>query len=235
MAYDVVLASINKKGRSELTTLQAFTLKNPEKQTDLSLAYSPAIEHMKPFLGTLLGIVGALFLIAVIIVIVVQMRGSQGRDRNNCANHARQLDTLTTTTTTSTTTSRNGQIFNEIGRDSCNESIDSIEKNPDVVPQSNKTDDRDEDETAFEWLSNAHPRIYATTVVAEQQKNVKNGQIFDKRSQGPPTFVVNDKLNLQQQTLPTNQFPSQIPTHQNYYSTLVPTSNLNYNKISPVN
>lgn len=33
MGYDIVLAATNKKGRSELTFLQAYTLKNPEKQT----------------------------------------------------------------------------------------------------------------------------------------------------------------------------------------------------------
>lgn len=186
---------------------------------DFSLAYSPAIEHMKPFLGTLLGIVGALFLIAVIIVIVVQMRGSNGRDRNNCPSHTRQQDITTSST------SRSAQLFNEISRDSCNESIDSIEKNPDVVPQGNKNEDRDEEETAFEWLSNAHPRIYATAVVAEQQNSMKNVPSYDSRA-----YPINDKGTIQQQPSP---FPAQIPTHPNFYSTIVPTTSLGYsNKLN---
>lgn len=212
MGYDIILASINKKGRSDLTVIKAYTLKNPEKQTDLSLAYSPAIEHMKPFLGTLLGIVGALFLIAVIIVIVVQMRGSSGRDRNNCPSHTRQ-DTLTTSSS-----SRNGHVFNEIGRDSCNESVESIEKNPDVVPQSNKNDPPEEDETQFEWLSNAHPRIYATAAMAEQQQN---GMVKPTgRMMGPPEMGC-----MQQQP---SAFPPRIPAHPNYYATMVPTTSLGY-------
>lgn len=180
---------------------------------------------MKPFLGTLLGIVGALFLIAVIIVIFVQMRGSSGRDRNNCSSHTRQLD-ATTTTTTATATTRNAQLFNEINRETCNDSIDSIEKNPDVIPQENKNDDRDEEETAFEWINTARPRLYATTVVAEQQNSIQpNVNSYDSRVFAVP----NDKgtLQLQHQHHHTH-FPAQIPAHPNYYATIVPTTSLGY-------
>lgn len=191
--------------------------------TDFSLAYSPAIEHMKPFLGTLLGIVGALFLIAVIIVIFVQMRGSSGRDRNNCPSHTRQLETTTSATTTTTTT-RSAQLFNEINRESCNDSIDSIEKNPDVIPQENKNDDRDEEETAFEWINSARPRLYATTVLAEQQNSIQQGMnSYDSRVFAVP----NEKGTMQLQHHHTH-FPSQIPAHPNYYATIVPTTSLGY-------
>lgn len=129
MGYNVFMIAQNKKGRSNSTVLQVYTLKNPEKQTDISLASGPAIENMKPFLAILLGIVGGVMLIAIIIVLVVRMRGSTGRDRNNCENY--------TTTTTNNNNQRNIQSSQEVGlvRDLCNESVESIEKNPDIIPQ----------------------------------------------------------------------------------------------------
>lgn len=129
MGYNVFMIAQNKKGRSNSTVLQVYTLKNPEKQTDISLASGPAIENMKPFLAILLGIVGGVMLIAIIIVLIVRMRGSTGRDRNNCENY----------TTTTTSNQRNIQSSQEVGlvRDLCNESVESIEKNPDIIPQGN--------------------------------------------------------------------------------------------------
>lgn len=147
-AYQAVLASINKKGRSALTNIRVFTLKNPEKQTginflvhlfnilqssfyfidfiftDLYPEYTPAIEHIKPFLGSLLGVVGGLVFIATIIVFIVRKRGSSGRDRN-CTSRQTVNDTML-----------RGQPSYEvgIGQDLCNDSVESIEKNPDVVP-----------------------------------------------------------------------------------------------------
>ncbi len=123
----------NKKGRSNSTVLQVYTLKNPEKQTDLSLASGPAIENMKPFLAILLGIVGGMMFIAIVIVFIVRMRGSSGRDRNNCET------TYTTTTTTMQNGQRNVQTSQDMGlaRNLCNDSVESIEKNPDIIPQGN--------------------------------------------------------------------------------------------------
>lgn len=125
----------NRKGRSNSTVLQVYTLKNPEKQTDLSLASGPAIENMKPFLAILLGIVGGMMFIAIVIVFIVRMRGSSGRDRNNCET------TYTTTTTTMSNGQRNVQTSQDMGlaRNLCNDSVESIEKNynPDIIPQGN--------------------------------------------------------------------------------------------------
>lgn len=63
--------------------------------------------------------------IAIIIVFIVRMRGSTGRDRNNCENY--------------TINSQRNIIISsqDIGmvRDLCIESIDNIDKNPDIIPQ----------------------------------------------------------------------------------------------------
>uniref|UniRef100_A0A1A9X2I9 Nephrin n=1 Tax=Glossina brevipalpis TaxID=37001 RepID=A0A1A9X2I9_9MUSC len=107
--YNVFLIAHNSKGRSNATILQVYTLKDPEKQTDLSLAYAPVIEDIRPFLGILVGIVGSIVLVALIIVIIVRMRGSTGRDRNNYT-HGH-----TTTTTTTATATTQGHRHNNTG------------------------------------------------------------------------------------------------------------------------
>lgn len=76
-----------------MTRITAYTLKNPEKQTDY-IVTAPVIEDIKPFLAILMGAVGGLVLIALLIVVIVRLRGSSGQDRNlnnivnnTCANH----------------------------------------------------------------------------------------------------------------------------------------------------
>lgn len=94
------------------------------------MAYAPVIEDIRPFLGILVGIVGSIVLVALIIVIIVRMRGSSGRDRNNYSAHQVSRDTL----------QHNGQSIQDmrIGRDICQtSSVDSIDKNPDIIPQGN--------------------------------------------------------------------------------------------------
>lgn len=125
VGYNVFLIAQNAKGRSNSTVRQVYTLKSPEKQTDVSLASAPAIANMKPFLAILLGCVGGMMLIAIIIVLIVRMRGSSGRDRAE---------------TYPANTQRTIQSSQEVGlvRDLCNASVESIEKNPDIIPQGEK-------------------------------------------------------------------------------------------------
>lgn len=80
-----------------------------------------------------MGIVVSIILVAFIIVIIVRMRGSSGRDRNNYVHG------------TATAQGRNnnglGSLHNSHdmhnGRGNCHvtSSIDSIDKNPDIIPQ----------------------------------------------------------------------------------------------------
>ncbi|KAH8402332.1 hypothetical protein KR009_011424, partial [Drosophila setifemur] len=313
MGYNVFLIANNKKGRSNATILQVYTLKDPEKQTvkitfsrsyqglrpalpkpkpnpkptttttsdcvcdedeflnlgkvvghdagqdvdqqeDLSLAYAPVIEDIRPFLGILAGIVGSIFLVALIIVIVVRVRGSSGRDRNNYSHPGSTVGGglggvgggITTTTTTGngssgagvvgvggTTTNGNGSLgllgsnnngslvigtlghnggqsvqdMHRIGRETCHvtSSLDSIDKNPDIIPQ----DGHDLDD---EWTTKGHGRTYATAAMAEQNAVITTGT-YDHLM---PTYAVVDK-----KTAPP-------PGHGPYiqYNTLIPVSKM---------
>lgn len=49
MEYVIILAAINKKGRSSLTELKAYTLKNPEKQTGASYSHFIPIIYLTMF------------------------------------------------------------------------------------------------------------------------------------------------------------------------------------------
>ncbi|XP_019891154.1 hemicentin-1 isoform X3 [Musca domestica] len=226
--YNVFLVAHNSKGRSNATILQVYTLKDPEKQTDLSLAYAPVIEDIRPFLGILVGIVVSIILVAFIIVIIVRMRGSSGRDRNNYMHG------------TATAQGRNnnglGSLHNSHdmhnGRGNCHvtSSIDSIDKNPDIIPQ----DGHDEDD---EWTTNAHNHAFATAALAEQNAVITSSTTYDHII---PTYAVVDKKSqtqhlqqLQQQQQhqqQTQQMSVQPPPshHGQYlqYNTLIPTNKM---------
>ncbi|XP_017093812.1 protein turtle homolog B isoform X2 [Drosophila bipectinata] len=246
MGYNVFLIAHNSKGRSNATILQVYTLKDPEKQTDLSLAYAPVIEDIRPFLGILAGIVGSIFLVALIIVIVVRVRGSSGRDRNNyshpgsgggvggttgpggvggggvggvgvgtaTANGNGSLGLLSSNNNGSLvigTLGHNGgqsvQDMHRIGRETCHvtSSLDSIDKNPDIIPQ----DGHDVDD---EWTTKGHGRTYATAALAEQNAVITSGT-YDHLM---PTYAVVDKK--------TGPPPGHGPYIQ--YNTLIPVSKM---------
>ncbi|XP_039227924.1 uncharacterized protein LOC6530808 isoform X4 [Drosophila yakuba] len=253
MGYNVFLIANNSKGRSNATILQVYTLKDPEKQTDLSLAYAPVIEDIRPFLGILAGIVGSIFLVALIIVIVVRVRGSSGRDRNNYSHPGSGVGGIGGTTGNGsgmggigggvggggvggTTANGNGSLgllasnnngslvigtlghnggqsvqdMHRIGRETCHvtSSLDSIDKNPDIIPQGG-LDGHDLDD---EWTTKGHGRTYATAAMAEQNAVITSGT-YDHLM---PTYAVVDK-----KTAPP-------PGHGQYiqYNTLIPVSKM---------
>ncbi|KAM7345206.1 sidestep VIII [Cochliomyia hominivorax] len=212
--YNVFLVAHNSKGRSNATILQVYTLKDPEKQTDLSLAYTPVIEDIRPFLGILVGVMVSIILVALIIVIIVRMRGSSGRDHNNYMHG------------TATSQGRNnnglGSLHNghdtHNGRGNCHvtSSLDSIDKNPDIIPQ----DGHDEDD---EWTTSAHNHAYATAAMAEQNAIITSSTSYDHVV---PTYAVVDKMSQQQHL--QQQSTAQAPHHSQYvqYNTLIPVSKM---------
>ncbi|KMY95263.1 uncharacterized protein LOC6735380 isoform X3 [Drosophila simulans] len=219
-----------------------------DQQEDLSLAYAPVIEDIRPFLGILAGIVGSIFLVALIIVIVVRVRGSSGRDRNNYSHPGSGVGGVGGTTGNGsgmggggggvggTTANGNGSLgllasnnngslvigtlghnggqsvqdMHRIGRETCHvtSSLDSIDKNPDIIPQGG-LDGHDLDD---EWTTKGHGRTYATAAMAEQNAVITSGT-YDHLM---PTYAVVDK-----KTAPP-------PGHGQYiqYNTLIPVSKM---------
>ncbi|XP_035894602.1 uncharacterized protein LOC118504344 isoform X3 [Anopheles stephensi] len=207
VGYDIILTAKNSKGSSDPTYLQAFTLKNPEKQTDLSLVYSPALLQIKPFIGTLLGVVAALISIASIIVCVTRLRGSAGRDRD-CGSNMSTNDASGISQSIPDA---------DLAREQCNGSIDSIEKNPDIIPQAILTHRLEEDEKAFEWLNNAaHPRLYATAAMAEQQSGGLLPPSAAAATYDTRAFYALAR-DVQQQQQQQQQHPQQNCMQQNVY------------------
>ncbi|XP_043947969.1 uncharacterized protein LOC108029676 isoform X1 [Drosophila biarmipes] len=225
--------------------------KDVDQQEDLSLAYAPVIEDIRPFLGILAGIVGSVFLVALIIVIVVRVRGSSGRDRNNYSHPGSGVVGVGGTTTGNgsglgggagggglggTTANGNGSLgllasnnngslvigtlghnggqsvqdMHRIGRETCHvtSSLDSIDKNPDIIPQGG-LDGHDLDD---EWTTKGHGRAYATAALAEQNAVITSGT-YDHLM---PTYAVVDKK--------TGPPPGHGPYIQ--YNTLIPVSKM---------
>ncbi|XP_053964212.1 hemicentin-1, partial [Anastrepha ludens] len=208
------------------TQINNSTITKP-KDRNLSLAYAPVIEDIRPFLGILVGIVGSIFLVALIIVIIVRMRGSSGRDRNNYSHPSTGGGRGNNNGSVSIGTLHNGQSIQDIriGRDTCHvtSSLDSIDKNPDIIPQ----DGRDDDE---EWTTKGHNRAYATAALAEQNAVITSSS-YDHIN---PTYAVVDKKSaanhLQQLQQQQQQHQQQLPppSHGQYihYNALIPVSKM---------
>ncbi|KAG5672457.1 hypothetical protein PVAND_002584 [Polypedilum vanderplanki] len=156
VAYDMLVMAVNKKGKSRPAMLHGYTLKTPEKQTvvfpfsdiPLSPVLAPTFLQIKPFISTMLGIFGALILILSAIILVVRLKGSR-RDRT------RAISNTITMSSTLSPSLQNGVILREAS------SADSIDKNPDIIPQGAENDN--------EWMKN---NKFATAVMmAEQQSN----------------------------------------------------------------
>lgn len=133
--YEVVLSAVNKKGRSPPFVLSAYTLKVPEKHTDLAMTVTTALMQKREILMTLAGSVIGIIVIALIITIVAKVRGSRGLDSKPM----------------STSCSLPPPPINDNLDPHQHESPDSSDKNPDIIPHT----------TLEEWQE-ANKQIYGT-------------------------------------------------------------------------
>uniref|UniRef100_A0A1B6CZ15 Ig-like domain-containing protein n=1 Tax=Clastoptera arizonana TaxID=38151 RepID=A0A1B6CZ15_9HEMI len=107
-SYRFELFASNSKGRSEIVILNTQTLKLETNSLHLQLAASPVVLQLTPLLGVVMGIIASLVLVAVAILLALRCRGSKKQ-------HSRLQN----------------------GKKSA-ESVDSMEKNPDIIPLNNE-------------------------------------------------------------------------------------------------
>lgn len=143
VGYNVFLIASNAKGRSNSTVRQVFTLNNPEKQTDTSslLASTPSLANLKTFLPfVLFGCAGAIALTAIIVVFIIRKRANGTANSSNDALADQSTGGNSDrgeTASYALTTQRTLQSSQEVARDLCADSNESMEKNPDIIPQGN--------------------------------------------------------------------------------------------------
>jgi hypothetical protein len=140
--YEVVLTAVNKKGRSPPFSLSAYTLKVPEKHTDLAMTVTTALMQRREILMMLAGSVIGIIVIALLITIVAKVRGSRG------------LDSKPMTSSLPPMPHNNidgGLDHHQQHRQQQQESPDSSDKNPDIIPHT----------TLEEWQE-ANKQIYGS-------------------------------------------------------------------------
>lgn len=193
--FDIQVYAGNVKGRSRVTRLHAFTAKSAEKHT----AYTPVFLHITPILGALIGIVGALILVAIIIVIVIRMRGGGDRDDKDYDDGG-----LSSAGRRCVAGGGDKASTEPLNKD-LNDSVDSLEeKNPDIIPQSNGEDDYQADERAFQRLNNSSMRVYSR--MQSPNPKMKNGPYDYSKTK--------DEITYAELSLPNQQMPHVIYNQQ---------------------
>ncbi|XP_066142954.1 nephrin isoform X3 [Euwallacea fornicatus] len=174
MEFDIALFGVNKKGRSPVTHLAAYTLKGAEKHT----AATPVLLQITPLLGALIGVVAALILVAIIIVVVIRLRGGGDRDDKDYDDGG-----LSSSGRRCVAGNNSDKASIEPLNKDMNDSVDSLEeKNPDIIPQNNADDEYQDEERAFERLNNAPSvRVYSRLHNPNNQTN--NGINYGKPTQ----------------------------------------------------
>ncbi|XP_044728712.1 uncharacterized protein LOC123292210 isoform X2 [Chrysoperla carnea] len=209
LSFDIVLFATNKKGRSDFTVLQAFTLQSAEKHT----ASTPVFLKITPILGALIGVITALLMVTIVIVCIIRMRRRDNRDDKDADENGLSHDRRSINTSGDKASTE--PLNKELG-----DSMDSFEeKNPDIIPQGNGEDDYQDEEKAFERLNNASTRVYSRL---QSPNNIGRSSPYDSSFNIGKT---NDEITYAELSLSNKQLPS-LPhvvysNHQSIPMTLI--------------
>ncbi|XP_037033009.1 nephrin-like isoform X2 [Bradysia coprophila] len=161
--YDIVLTAKNAKGKSAETILHMYTLNGAEKHTDefpsldFLLPYTGNSLQTKLLLGAVAGLVFGILLILIASMVILRLK--RKRVGNGAPDNG-QTDTSGATEQSCEATLRGG----------LSGSVDSLEKNPDIIPQGQE-DCVFDDDSKLHWN---HPRTYATVALAGQYSSKPN-------------------------------------------------------------
>jgi len=90
---------------------------------------------MRPFLGTILGIVAGIILIGTLIIVVVRIRNPNARDRLGQGQGQGQQQQLPQQQQQQRRNDNEQSTNTALSRKTINASVDSLENNPDIIPQ----------------------------------------------------------------------------------------------------
>ncbi|KAK5647875.1 hypothetical protein RI129_002767 [Pyrocoelia pectoralis] len=222
---NLIIYAVNKKGRSELRSVQTVTLKSSEEFTGKNannvrlviqtrlLATANPFQQLTPILGALIGLVITLILIATIIVIIIRVRGVEEDDKN--------YDRGTNASGSALLNGNSKNTSSEVLRTDVNGSVNSLEeKNHDIIPHSNAEDEYLEEERAFEALSSPQSRTYLR-IPAPTQTGDSNFEKMDALAASHKYHTIQRESSLQPFSSPRSlqriplyhQLPKYIPRH----------------------